>query len=228
MVQNASGYDYHGYHAMDFSKVDCRYQGITGEDAGKTGDEMFQELINAAHAKGIKIILDIVLNHTGNFGEAKLMPEFSRDQDIRNQAAIDVCMQPNYDVLPSGYLEENGAAQYQARLALMKNTDGQNHDKNNYWHHVGNSWNWDEPTRWWGQIAGDCVNLNTETPAVDEYLIQCYEKFIKMGVDGFRIDTSGHIAPLTFNTAFIPEFKALGVKYASKRLLAGQTTPAPF
>lgn len=228
VVQNASGYDYHGYHAMDFSKVDCRYQGITGEDAGKTGDEMFQELINAAHAKGIKIILDIVLNHTGNFGEAKLMPEFTRDQDIRNQAAIDVCMQPNYDVLPSGYLEEEGAAQYQARLALMKNTDGQNHDKNNYWHHVGNSWNWDELTRWWGQIAGDCVDLNTENPAVDEYLIQCYEKFIKMGVDGFRIDTSGHISPLTFNTAFIPEFKALGEKYASKRLLAGQTTPAPF
>ena len=24
VVQNASGYDYHGYHASDFSKVDCR------------------------------------------------------------------------------------------------------------------------------------------------------------------------------------------------------------
>ena len=27
-----------------------------------------------------------------------------------------------------------------------------------------------------------------------------------MGVDGFRIDTTGHIAPLTFNSAFIPKF----------------------
>ena len=25
VVQNASGYDYHGYHAMDFQHVDCRY-----------------------------------------------------------------------------------------------------------------------------------------------------------------------------------------------------------
>ena len=66
VVQNASGYDYHGYHASDFSKVDCRYQSGDGK---KSGDVMFQELIDKAHAKGIKIILDIVLNHTGNFGE---------------------------------------------------------------------------------------------------------------------------------------------------------------
>ena len=43
VVQNASGYDYHGYHAMDFSKVDCRYQ---SGDGSKSGDVMFQELID--------------------------------------------------------------------------------------------------------------------------------------------------------------------------------------
>jgi hypothetical protein len=80
---------------------------------------------------------------------------------------------------------------------------------------VGNGWNWDEPSRWWGQIAGDCVDLNTENPAVTNYLVKCYEQFIKMGVDGFRIDTSGHISRLTFNKAFIPQFTALGQQYAS-------------
>ena len=58
VVQNASGYDYHGYHAMDFQHVDCRYQ---SSDGSKDGDAMFQELIDKAHAKGIKIILDVVL-----------------------------------------------------------------------------------------------------------------------------------------------------------------------
>jgi glycosidase len=51
------------------------------------------------------------------------------------------------------------------------------------------SLNWDFPTAG-AQIAGDCVDLNTENPAVSDYLVKCYGDFIKLGVDGFRIDTS--------------------------------------
>ena len=213
VVQNASGYDYHGYHAMDFSKVDCRYQ---------SGDVMFQELIDKAHDKGIKIILDIVLNHTGNFGEEKLCKIFDRDTQLRNQAYIDACMIPDESKLGSDYLS-NVKIQYQRRLALMKNTDGTNHDIHNYWHHTANNWNWDNPSRWMGQIAGDCVDLNTENDEVAQYLVDCYGQFIKMGVDGFRIDTSGHISRLTFNKQFIPQFTALGKQYEDKRL-----NKAPF
>ena len=219
VVQNASGYDYHGYHASDFSKVDCRYQSGDGK---KSGDVMFQELIDKAHAKGIKIILDIVLNHTGNFGEEHFCKEFDRDTRLRNQADINACMIPNLETLGSDYPSLLPAAQYQRRLALMKNTDGNNHDIHNYWHHFG-SFNWDEPNRWWAQIAGDCVDLNTENNTVAEYLINCYGNFIKMGVDGFRIDTSGHISRLTFCKQFIPQFAALGKQYEDKRL-----NKAPF
>ena len=220
VVQNASGYDYHGYHASDFSKVDCRYQSGDGK---KSGDVMFQELIDKAHEKGIKIILDIVLNHSGNFGEEKLCKEFDRDTRLRNQADINACMIPNPETLGSDYPSLLPTAQYQRRLALMKNTDGNNHDIYNYWHHTANNWNWDFPSRWMGQIAGDCVDLNTENDYVAKYLVDCYGQFIKMGVDGFRIDTSGHISRLTFNKEFIPEFVALGKKYENKRL-----NKAPF
>ena len=220
VVQNASGYDYHGYHASDFSKVDCRYQSGDGK---KSGDVMFQELIDKAHEKGIKIILDIVLNHSGNFGEEKLCKEFDRDTRLRNQADINACMIPNPETLGSDYPSLLPTAQYQRRLALMKNTDGNNHDIHNYWHHTANNWNWDFPSRWMGQIAGDCVDLNTENDYVAKYLVDCYGQFIKMGVDGFRIDTSGHISRLTFNKEFIPEFVALGKKYEDKRL-----NKAPF
>ena len=219
VVQNASGYDYHGYHASDFSKVDCRYQSGDGK---KSGDVMFQELIDKAHKKGIKIILDIVLNHTGNFGEEHFCKEFDRDTRLRNQADINACMIPNFETLGSDYPSLQPGYQYQRRLAMMKNTDGQNHDPHNYWHHFGN-FNWDLPNRWWAQIAGDCVDLNTENNTVAEYLVKCYGNFIKMGVDGFRIDTSGHISRLTFCKQFIPQFAALGKQYEDKRL-----NKAPF
>jgi glycosidase len=217
VVQNASGYDYHGYHAMDFQHVDCRYQ----SSDGKSGDVMFQELIDKAHAKGIKIILDIVLNHTGNFGEEKLCKLFDRNTQLRNQAYIDACMTPT-ETLGSDYLTILPKDQYHRRLTMMKNMDGQNRDIHNYWHHYG-QFGWDDPSRWWGQIAGDCVDLNTENDEVAKYLVDCYGQFIKMGVDGFRIDTSGHISRLTFNHQFVPQFAALGKQYENKRL-----NKAPF
>lgn len=212
VVENASGLDYHGYHASNFGRVDHRYE---------SGDTTFQTLIDEAHARGMKVILDIVLNHTGNFGEEHLCKLFTRDRNA-NQFKLDECMLP-YTTdsvggkLPANYSDLPAGQQYDARLKQMKNTDGQNHDSHNYWHHFGH-FNWDDDTRWWAQIAGDCVDLNTENPAVAEYLIDCYGSFIKMGVDGFRIDTGGHIARLTFNKVYVPAFKALGEQYKSKRL----------
>ncbi|MDE5552875.1 MAG: starch-binding protein [Muribaculaceae bacterium] len=195
VVENASGLDYHGYHAFDFKKVDPRYE---------SEDVKFQTLIDAVHAKGMKLILDIVLQHTGNFGEETLCPMFVKDY-TKNMSNIDKSMKlhPN-SKLPANYYSLEPGEQYSHRLGLMKNTRGQNQDTHNYWHHYAH-FNWDDPSRWWGQIAGDCVDLNTENPATSNYIVDCYSKFIKMGVDGFRIDTSGHIARLTFNKAFIPQ-----------------------
>ncbi len=210
VVENASGYDYHGYHASNFSKVDHRYE---------SEDVDFQDLIDAVHDRGMKIVLDIVLNHTGNFGEENLCKLFTRDWNA-DQSDINACMIP-YTVSEGGKLPDNYSSllagqQYDARLSKMKNTGGVNYDTHNYWHHFAH-FNWDDPTRWWGQIAGDCVDLNTENPYVTNYLVQCYGEFIRMGVDGFRIDTSGHISRLTFNKAFIPQFHALAEQYKAAR-----------
>ena len=215
IVANASGYDYHGYHAVDFSTVDQRH-----ESEGVS----FQTVIDEAHKRGMKIILDIVLNHTGNFGEANLCKLFNRDWSA-DQSSLEESMIPftqkDGGKLPDNYLSLNGDKQYSARLSKMKNTSDENgtkknYDSHNYWHHYGN-FNWDEPNRWFAQIAGDCVDLNTENPAVYNYLIKCYTTFINMGVDGFRIDTGGHIARLAFNKAFIPAFIKAGEAAKGKR-----------
>ena len=212
VTQNASGEDYHGYHSMDFSSVDLRYE--SRKEWGSAKDVKFQDLIDAAHAKGMKVVLDIVLNHTSNFGEVHLNPLFTRDQNIKNQATPAGSLIPNADRLSANYFSQDGNAQYQERFKYFKNPA---YDTHNYYHHYGTGWNWDLPNRWWGQIAGDCVDLNTENDAVADYLVECYGKFIEMGVDGFRIDTTGHIARLTFNAQFIPQFNALAEKYKAKR-----------
>ena len=208
VVQNASGYDYHGYHAMDFSRVDHRY-----ESDGVT----LQTLIDAVHERGMKIIIDIVLNHTGNYGEEHLCKLFERDW-TKPQSQMNECMVPltvkDGGRLPDNYLDLSGGEQYDARLVQMKDhhltSDTQYptpNDYHNYWHHFGN-FNWDNETRWWAQIAGDCVDLNTENPQVSQYLVDCYSKFINMGADGFRIETGGHIARLTLNNNFLPQLHA--------------------
>lgn len=58
-VENRSGLDYHGYHAYDWTRIDPRL-----ESPGAT----YQDLIDAAHAKGMKIIQDVVINHSCQYG----------------------------------------------------------------------------------------------------------------------------------------------------------------
>jgi glycosidase len=63
VVQNMSGYDYHGYHGYNFNIVDPRYES-PGYD--------LQRLINECHSRGMKLVVDIVLNHSGNWGAVGL------------------------------------------------------------------------------------------------------------------------------------------------------------
>lgn len=193
VVQNASGYDYHGYHALNFAKVDPRY-----ESAGAS----YQDLINAAHAKGLKVIQDIVVNHTGNFGEENLYPMFKKDPAKPDTANNLV---KTTDKLPPNYDSMTPDQQYQARLALMK-TEG----TNNNIYHTEKSLSWESYTVQTGQIAGDCVDLNTENPAVNKYLIDTYNHYIDMGVDAFRVDTVKHVSRYIFNKYYIPAWKTRG------------------
>ena len=225
VVENASGLDYHGYHAFDFSRVDPRY-----ESTGAT----YQDLIDAAHAKGIKIIQDIVLNHTGNFGERNLLPIMKKNYS-EDDGSHSVSASPDHDSKDiygnSAYAKLSAGAKlqgydtyeaiassndtskdgklYQARLMTMKNDSIDTDDPGKLYHHYG-VFQWESYYVQEGQMAGDCVDLNTENPVVAKYLRDCYINYINMGVDAFRIDTMKHISRLTMNKEFIPQFKEAG------------------
>lgn len=212
VVENCSGYDFHGYHAVNFRKVDPRL-----ESEGAT----FEDLINACHEKGIRLIQDIVLNHTSNSGEEGLFPiverEYVLDQGVAGNKVVtkpkaDAISElntyiskwsagrfTNYETAAGEHPKDGPDAMYHARDMWMKAADTIYREKVD----IG----WEDFTVTTGQFAGDCMELNTEMPEVYNYLADTYNDYIKMGVDAFRIDTVKHISRLTMNTVFLPSFE---------------------
>ena len=196
IVENGSSYDFHGYHALNFNKVDPRL-----ESEGAT----YQDLIKACHDKDIKIIQDVVFNHTSNNGERGLFPIISSKYNLGKGVSgnsVEWVKDDPEGKLPSNYESLDPDSQYKSRDQAMKNED--------FAYRKAVDIGWEDFTVTTGQFAGDCMELNTENPFVYNYLTDAYSNYIKMGVDAFRIDTVKHISRLTFNKTFIPEFKKVG------------------
>jgi glycosidase len=63
-----SPFTYHGYGIQDFLQVDPRFASDppAAQKKAKLVEDELQALVDAAHARGIYVIFDIVLNHTGD------------------------------------------------------------------------------------------------------------------------------------------------------------------
>lgn len=205
IVQNWSPLDYHGYHAYDFTKVDPRL-----ESPGAT----FQDLIDAVHARGMKIVLDVVTNHSGRFG-IKDVAEIKYNTDPTQPWGQDSngnVLQPNpnweYDgltpnpddgkiwsranlpTMPPPYNNDLASYNWPSTQSYVDTTDP------DWYHHSGNGFaqGWDDTENLYNRaLAGDTPDLNTGSQVVRDYLVAAYTTFINMGVDAFRWDTMKHM-----------------------------------
>ena len=163
VVLNARG-EFHGYAGLDFYKVDPHW--------GTMAD--LQHLVAAAHARGILVIDDIVVNHGGNLVDST-DPEY-----------------PNFKYPPGGYplRFRNPARQYPPPFDL---TDT-NPSLTNLFHNNGFIQNFHDPVQVeLGELSG-LDDFRTETPYVREQMEKIYEFWIRQaGFDGFRIDTVKHV-----------------------------------
>ena len=204
VVTNGGGYDYHGYHSMDMSTVDVRY-----ESEGAT----YQDLIQSAHDKGIKIIQDVVWNHTGNWGDAFFCPmatkEYNTIQDLASPDSMKLI--PDGELAQSypNYASLTGSEQFQARLDILQSIHSSTHNTKEYYHRETAGGGWGQPLEQYASIEGDCRDLNTENPAVAEYLTNTYLDYVNMGVDAVRLDTEQHINRWTLNSAYFPKFSGV-------------------
>ncbi|MEU5072213.1 carbohydrate binding domain-containing protein [Streptomyces asoensis] len=223
VVLNRSDYDYHGYHGYDFYKVDPRL-----ESAGAS----YQDLINAAHAKGMKIYQDVVYNHSSRWGAKGLFtPTVYGVRDTQWSWYYDEKAEGfEYDGLTvepkSGKSYYNGDLWSTAEpagntcLNWGKPTGGKSAEgytlyncqwpsptsgmfPKAYYHRcwIGN-WEGEDSRSCW--LHEDLADFDTESTPVQNYLIGAYDKYIDMGVDGFRIDTAVHIPRVTWNRRFLP------------------------
>ena len=219
IVTNRSGLDYHGYHGYDFTEVDPRLE---------SADADLQALIDAMHARGMKLILDIVINHSSNYGlRGQVHNERAPIKYFREGGAFP-SDDPSYPYQTNlgDYTSENPedcdnplapdifrtfdpeGDDPDARCPVCGQPFGIGHDANHFfnidpqrldatWYHqegfiMGGDWE-NAHRLQQTHMAGDTIDLNTEGETVKRYVMDAYDRYLRMGVDALRIDTVKHV-----------------------------------
>ena len=208
-VQGAPGQEsagYHGYWITDFTRVDEHFG---------TPQEM-KQFVEAAHARGMKVYLDIITNHTADVISYRQCP--ASDCVYRSRADYPYSRAGGTDGSPinEGFLGDG--VQTEANFAKLTRVDyaydvfiqpAEAKVKVPAWlndpiwyHNRGNT-----TFRGENSLMGDFVGLDdlmTENPRVVRGFIEIYQRWIdELGIDGFRIDTARHVNP-EFWQAFTP------------------------
>lgn len=160
-VQGGSA-GYHGYWILDFTQIDPHI-GTAAQ---------FDTFVQRAHALGLKVFLDIVMNHTA---------------DVIRYRSGDYSFSPTPK--PDAYIPSG--------LENLKSPAWLN-DLSNY-HNQGSISDWSSQTQ---LQQGDFYGLDdikTENQTVVDGFAKVYGDWIlKYGIDGFRIDTARHVDPQYF------------------------------
>ncbi|NBE56209.1 alpha-amylase, partial [Streptomyces sp. YC537] len=235
VVLNRSDYDYHGYHGYDFYKIDPRLE---------SDGVSYQQLIDRAHAEGIKIYQDVVYNHSSRWGAKGLFTPVG--YGVRDEQWGDYYDEKvpgkEYDPLaedaegnpyngdrwsteepagntcedwgkPTGQTDPEGRKLYNCQWPSP--TSGMFPASTHHQCWIGN-WEGEDSRSCW--LHEDLADLNTENKAVQDHLIDAYNQYIDMGVDGFRIDTAVHIPRTTWNRRFLPALHdKLVAKYGAEK-----------
>jgi maltose alpha-D-glucosyltransferase / alpha-amylase len=122
--------------------------------------EDFQEFLETAHSHGIRVIIDLVVNHTSDqhpwFQEARSSPD-----------------SPKRD----WYVWSDTPDKYKDARVIFTDTETSN-------------WTWDEKAQafYWHRFFRHQPDLNYDNPEVHQAMVDVLGFWLGMGVDGFRVD----------------------------------------
>lgn len=140
-----------GYDIADYTSVNPIY--------GTLDD--FKEFLEAAHHRGIRVIIELIVNHTSDqhpwFQRARRAPKGSKERDF--------------------YVWSDTPEKYQEARIIFKDFETSN-------------WAWDPIAKayYWHRFYSHQPDLNYENPAVRQAVFDVLDFWLGMGVDGLRLD----------------------------------------
>ncbi|NEQ72921.1 MAG: maltose alpha-D-glucosyltransferase [Okeania sp. SIO2C9] len=140
-----------GYDIADYRSINSIYGNI----------EDFQQLLDAAHDRGIRVIIELVVNHTSDkhpwFQRARRAPKGSVERDF--------------------YVWSDSADKFPEVRIIFQDFENSN-------------WAWDSVAQayYWHRFFYHQPDLNYENPAVQEAVLELADFWLSMGVDGMRLD----------------------------------------
>ena len=162
----------------------------------------FQKLLDAAHARDIKVITELVINHTSDqhpwFERARRAPKGSKWRDF--------------------YVWTDDPNQYADARIIFQDFETSN-------------WTWDPVAGqyFWHRFYSHQPDLNFDNPAVEEAVLDVLDFWLDMGVDGLRLDAIPYLYEREGTTCEnLPETHAvlkrirahMDSKYENRMLLA--------
>ncbi len=139
-----------GYDIADFYSVHPDYGDV----------EDLKALIDSAHQRGIRVVADLVMNHTSSdhpwFQEARSSPD-----------------NPKHD----WYVWSDTKHRYEDVRIIFIDTETSN-------------WTWDEDAGayYWHRFFHHQPDLNYDNPEVQEAMLEALRFWLDLGLDGFRLD----------------------------------------
>ncbi|MFT4267651.1 MAG: maltose alpha-D-glucosyltransferase [Xenophilus sp.] len=140
-----------GYDISEYKNVKAEYGTL----------EDFKEMLDAAHERGLRVITELVINHTSSdhpwFQRARSAPKGSPERDF--------------------YVWSDTDQIYQGTRIIFTDTETSN-------------WAWDPVAKqyYWHRFFSHQPDLNFDNPAVLEAVFDIMRFWLDLGVDGFRLD----------------------------------------
>jgi maltose alpha-D-glucosyltransferase/alpha-amylase len=140
-----------GYDVADYRDIHPAYGTL----------EQFREFVTQAHERGLRVITELVVNHTSDqhpwFQAARRAPKGSPERDY--------------------YVWSDDPNLYSGTRIIFTDTEKSN-------------WTWDEEAGqyYWHRFFSHQPDLNFDNPQVREEVLDVLRFWLDMGVDGFRLD----------------------------------------